>query len=146
MRAGIRSTRRLHLMKQAEHSQSSARLTTGFTAAFILKSLLLGSHLAHVDSHTDDFSRLHAHRARGLPIPCCGCIEGWHRCVLYTLTPGTSLPVVHSARVLIAAAHFLQSTDVRAANSTYNKWNNDKLDGKPTGTSLLSVPRNLQGW
>lgn len=118
MRRGMTSIRRLHLMKQAEPYQPSAWLTTGFTTA-ILKSLLLGSHLAHVDSHADDFPGLHAHRTWRLPIPCCGCIEGWHWCILYTLTPGTSLPVVHSARMLIAAAHLLQSTAVRAANSTY---------------------------
>lgn len=118
LRTRMASIKILHLVKQAK-PKPILRMADHRIYCRLPKALLLGSHLAHVDSHADDFSCLHAHRTRGLPIPRCSRIEGWHWCVLYTLTPGTSLPVVHSTRMLIAAAHLLQSTAVGAADSTY---------------------------
>ena len=85
----------------------------------VSKSLLFGAHLANIDPHTDDFSCLHAYGARGLPVPSCSCVEGRNWSVLDTLAPGTGLPVVHSAGMLVTAAHLLQSTAVWTLNSTY---------------------------
>lgn len=99
-------------------SQSSARLAIGFTLV-ILKPLLFGSYLAHVDPHTDDFPCLHANGARGLPVPSRGRVEGRHWSVLDALAPGTGLPVVHGAGMLVTATHLLQSTAVWTVSSTY---------------------------
>lgn len=65
----------LPFMKQVKPKPIPAWLATEFTVV-ILKPLLFGSHLANIDPHTDDFSCLHANRARGLPVPSCSCVEG----------------------------------------------------------------------
>lgn len=108
----------LPFMKQVKPKPIPAWLATEFTVV-ILKPLLFGSHLANIDPHTDDFSCLHANRARGLPVPSCSCVEGWNWGVLDALAPGTSLPVVHSTGMLVTAAHLLQSTAIWTLSSTY---------------------------
>ena len=77
--------------------------------------LLFGGHLAHVDPDADDLARLHAHGAGRVLAAAAAAAVGGARGdggVLDALAPGPRLPVVHGARVLVAAAHLLQGAGV----------------------------------
>lgn len=83
--------------------------------------LLFGWYLSHVESHTDDFPRLHSNSTGGFSIPTSRRVECGHRSIFYALPPLSSLPVINCTRMIIAIACFLQHAAIWALKTTQKK-------------------------
>lgn len=87
----------------------------------VYEVLLFWRNLAHIYPDTDDFTGLHPHWAGDIITACSAhrCVAGRDGWVLHALPPRASLPVVHSAGMVIAVPHLLQGTDVGTLDSTW---------------------------
>lgn len=84
--------------------------------------LLFRWNLAHIDPDTNDFPGLHSHWAWDVIAAHSPqrrvSVRTWR--VLDALPPGTRLPMIHSAWMLIAVPRLLQCTDIGTLESSWN--------------------------